>query len=383
MRNSNLSETALIDTALSDISRRLPARWTLRDCGRYRKIDAQDGHNRVRDIDATWEIQDFQGVSTPVVVEVKVNPVQPNLVSFVSEKLRVLTYSVEKEFGNSGATPVPLLISSFLSPLARERLEAAGISYADSTGNLRFFAERPAVFIQTQGADRNPFRESRSLRSLKGGRAARAVRAFLDYRPPFGTRELAVQTRNSPATVSRVSDLLERDAIISRDGPRGRIASVDWETLARRWAMDYDFAKANNPTTWLEPRGTRALLERFRDADIRYAVTGSFAAFRLAPVAEPRLVTLYAEDSGDIAARLGLRPADAGGNVLIAHPFDPVVFERTECTDGITYARVTQVLLDLMTGPGRGPRRRRVYCSGCATTRRPGSYGFRTAHNRP
>ena len=32
-----------------------------------------------------------------------------------------------------------------------------------------------------------------------------------------------------------------------------------------------------------------------------------------------------------------------------------MVFERTESADGITYACVTQVLLDLMTGPGRGP----------------------------
>ena len=36
------------------------------------------------------------------------------------------------------------------------------------------------------------------------------------------------------------------------------------------------------------------------------------------------------------------------------HPYDPVVFERAECDDGIRYARVTQVLVDLMKGPGRG-----------------------------
>ena len=36
-------------------------------------------------------------------------------------------------------------------------------------------------------------------------------------------------------------------------------------------------------------------------------------------------------------------------------PFDPVAFERAEYDDGITYAHVTQVLLDLMKGPGRGP----------------------------
>ena len=32
-----------------------------------------------------------------------------------------------------------------------------------------------------------------------------------------------------------------------------------------------------------------------------------------------------------------------------------MVFDRTEREDGITYARVTQVAADLMTGPGRGP----------------------------
>ena len=35
------------------------------------------------------------------------------------------------------------------------------------------------------------------------------------------TRELAGETQNSLATVSRVSDLLVREAIIVRDGPRG------------------------------------------------------------------------------------------------------------------------------------------------------------------
>ena len=41
--------------------------------------------------------------------------------------------------------------------------------------------------------------------------------------------------------------------------------------------------------------------------------------------------------------------------MLIGHPFAPVVFDRAEQDDDITYARVTQVAADLMTGPGRGP----------------------------
>ena len=353
MRNRYISETKLVDTVVREIRDRLPSQWALLNRGE--EVRVGQGIGRTRVIDAILEIRDPQGLSTSIVVEAKDTPVEPNRVSFAAEMLLELTRLVSEEDGELDAAPVPMMLSPFLSPLARERLVAAGISYADSTGNLRFSADRPAIFIETQGQDRNPFRENRPLQSLKGSRAARAVRSFLDYRPPFGTRELAGETQNSLATVSRVSDLLVREAIIVRDGPRGRISSVDWETLVRRWAMDYDFAKANSLTTYLEPRGPSVLFDRLREADLRYAVTGSFAAVRLAPVAEPRLVTLYAADSGDAADRLGLRPAETGGNVVIARPFDPVVFERTEIADGIIYARVTQVMLDLMTGPGRGP----------------------------
>ena len=155
--------------------------------------------------------------------------------------------------------------------------------------------------------------------------------------------------------VSRVASLLEPDGIVTKERPRGRIVRVNWETLARRWAMDYDFAASNVLTTWLAPRGTRALFSRLRATGSRYAVTGSFAGHRLAPIAEPRLAALYVDDPDTAAQALGLRPAETGGNVLLVRPFDPVVFERAEHADGITFARVTQVLLDLMTGPGRGP----------------------------
>ena len=352
MRNDVNSGTRLVGTVARDIRGRLPSRWSL--LSRGEEVRVGHGIGRTRVIDAVLELRDPQGLSTSIVVDVKGTPVEPNRVSFAAETLRELTRLLREE-DRKLAAPVPMMLSPFFSPLARERLIAAGISYADSTGNLRLSADKPAIFIETQGADRNPFRENRALQSLKGSRAARAVRGFLDYRIPFGTRELAGETQNALATVSRVSDLLVREAIIVRDGPRGRISSVDWETLVRRWAMDYDFAKANSLTTYLEPRGPSVLFDRLREADFRYAVTGSFAAVRLAPVAEPRLVTLYADDPEGAADRLGLRPAETGGNVVIARPFDPVVFERTESADGITYARVTQVLLDLTTGPGRGP----------------------------
>ena len=350
MWNSHLSATKLIDTAVEAIGTRLPPRWRLRD--RAQEAAVRSPQDATRMADAMRELRGPDGLASDIIVEVKAKPVEPRMVDRIASQLKALSQSI---YGQTGATPACLLVSPYLSPLARERLTEAGISYADATGNLRFIVDRPAVYIEIQGADRNPFRENRPLHSLKGGRAARVARGLLDYRPPFGTRELAVKTGNSAAMVSRVAGLLESDGIVTKESPRGRIVSVDWEVLARRWAMDYDFASSNALTTWLEPRGTRALFSRLRDTGIRYAVTGSFAGHRLAPIAEPRLAALYVDDPDTAARSLGLRPAETGGNVLLARPFDPVAFERTEYDDGITFARVTQILLDLMTGPGRGP----------------------------
>ena len=350
LRNSLISETRLIDTAAREISERLPPRWRLLE--RERETVVRFPQGSTREVDAVWEIRDPAGISSDVIVEVKTNLVEPRFVSSVVSQMRVLPNSGKERVA---ATPACMLISTYLSPLTRERLTEAGVSYADSTGNIRFSVDRPAVFIERQGADKNPFREKRPLRSLKGGRAARVARGLMDYRTPFGTRQLAAEIASSPAMVSRVSNLLEPDEIVTKESPRGRIVSVDWEALARRWAVDYDFASSNTLTTWLEPRGTEALFARLREAAFRYTVTGSFAGYRLAPVAQPRLATLYVEDPDTEAEALGLRPAETGANVLLVVPFDPVVFERAEYDNGIAYTRVTQTLLDLMTGPGRGP----------------------------
>lgn len=350
MRNSYISETKLVDTAVKEIGGRLPSRWLLLD--REKGEAARPTQEFTRMVDTIWELRDPDGLSSDIIVEVKANPVEPRLVDSVASQLKALSCS---RYEQDGATPANMLVSTYLSPLTRERLAEAGISYADSTGNIRFSVDRPAVYIETQGADKNPFREERPLQSLKGGRAARVVRGLLDYRTPFGTRELAAKTATSAAMISRVSSLLEPDEIVTKEGPRGRIVSVDWEALVSRWAIDYDFAPRKLSATWLEPRGTRTLFTRLRDSKIRYAVTGSFAAHRLAPIAEPRLAALYVDDPDAAAQSLGLRQAESGGNVLLVRPFDPVAFERVEYDDGITYARVTQVLLDLMKGPGRGP----------------------------
>ena len=350
MLNGQYFETMLLENVADALRSRMPSGWSLE------RLDDELSRRSARfPIDAALTLTDPGGESATIIVEAKGRPLEARMVSLLQDQWQRKLLPQSREIPGAEPCPSFMVISPFLGPSAKERLTDAGISYADATGNMRFVTTRPAVFIETEGAIRNPWRENAPLRSLQGRRSARVVRAFLDYRPPFGTRGLAALSQNAPASISRVSDLLERDGIIERASPRGAIISVDWQRLLRRWVGDYDFSAANRMIPCLEPRGLSTLFGKLSDADFSYAVTGSFAANRYAPLVEPRLATIYAADPGDAMNRLGLRPADTGANVLIGQPFDPVVFDRTERDAGVTYARVTQVAADLMTGPGRGP----------------------------
>jgi hypothetical protein len=87
----------------------------------------------------------------------------------------------------------------------------------------------------------------------------------------------------------------------------------------------------------------------------RYALTGSIAANRIAPIAPARLAMLYVDGVEAAATALQVRPAEVGANVMLLSPFDDVVFERTWQDRGPTFVAVSQAAVDLMTGPGRAP----------------------------
>ena len=73
-------------------------------------------------------------------------------------------------------------------------------------------------------------------------------------------------------------------------------------------------------------------------------------------MAPSRLAVMFVDDIDYVAERLALRPTEAGANVILAEPFDLVVYERARELDGITYAALSQNAADLLTSPGRGPR---------------------------
>jgi len=232
-------------------------------------------------------------------------------------------------------------------------------SYADATGNLRVVVDEPAVFLEARGAERDPDRQPRALRSLKGAIAGRVVRALCDFVPPYGVRTLAEISSTPLGTVSRVVSFLEEEALIVRDEKK-QILSVDWASLIARWVRDYSVTRSNVLRSYIEPRGLAALGPKIGKLQ-RYAVTGSLAAPGTAPA---RLAMFYVEDSQAAAETMELAPTEAGANVWLLEPFDEVVFHRTESRPFgpsaqatlVVVAAPSQVAADLLTSPGRGPQ---------------------------
>lgn len=253
--------------------------------------------------------------------------------------------------GTEGAV---LVITPYLSASTRERLRSEGIGYVDLTGNVRVVVAKPGLFIETQGATEDPDRQERPARTLRGAKAGRVVRVLIDSKQPPGTRELAAKAEVDPGYASRVLALLDTEALIAR-AARGRIEGVSWPVLLRRWAQEAPLESRGAVLAYLDPRGLSAFLSRLGRSGERYAVSGSLAAARFAPIAPPRLAVIWMKDAKDASVRLGLRPAAAGANVLLVDPFDDGVFARAQEKDGVWYAALSQVAADLLTSPGRGP----------------------------
>jgi hypothetical protein len=247
-----------------------------------------------------------------------------------------------------------LVVSPYLSAATRESLRAQGIGYLDLTGNVWLAIPKPGLFIEAQGAAKDPDRQERLARSLRGAKAGRIVRALIDRKQVPGVRELAAATKVDAGYVSRVTAFLDSQALVTR-GERGRLETVDWPALLRRWAQEAPLESRGVTGTFLEPRGLGELMSRLGKSKERYAVTATMAAAAYAPIAPARLAAVWMKDATEAAGRLGLRPADAGANVLLLEPEDDGAFEGAVRREGVWYAAPSQIAADLLTSPGRGP----------------------------
>jgi hypothetical protein len=182
------------------------------------------------------------------------------------------------------------------------------------------------------------------------------IRLLLDVFPPYGVSEIAKFTDLAPGYVSRLLETLYEEALVERSR-RGQVESVDIPGLLRRWTETYDVLTSNVASTFVAPNGPENAMQQISSigAKTRVAVTGSFAASRIAPVAAPMLLMAYCGDVQAVARTHSFLPADRGANVILLKPFDDVVWDRTRTQSLVTYASVSQVAVDCLTGNGRMP----------------------------
>jgi hypothetical protein len=249
--------------------------------------------------------------------------------------------------------PHTLITAKYLSPTVRALLDEASVSYLDQTGHARLVLEDPGLFILTQGAQTNPWPEPHST-TLRGAKAGEVLCALVCAPLPLGVRALAAAASADPGYVSRLLELLDREALVERDR-RGRVVTLRWRKLLAAWAEEAPLERRAATTTWIDPRGLKHLWEQLRATSLPYAITGSAAAAPLAPIAPTRLATLYVEHPDEAAASLGLTATTAGANILLLQPQNPLLFSQTQTRDGLRFAPLPVIVADLLTGPGRAP----------------------------
>ena len=353
MGNQPQTETELWELVSGRLSKAVPWDWTFespRPRGRNWSEAATDPR-----VDAWLEFK-IQGARARLGVELRLRfePREVEGLADLASSVGILT-PPDRVADAQNRMEGWLLAAPFLSKRSQGMLADAGWNYADATGNIRIALNRPPVFVQLQGAAKDPFGETRPLRSLKGPAAGRLVRALADLRPPYGVLDLADRAGASGATASRVVALLTAEAIVTRD-KRSGIAAVDWKALLERWGEEYSFVRSNRIVRYLALRGFKPMLERLRETQRVYAITGTLLAERRRTVASSVAAYIYTADVPGLAGELELEPAGRAANVLLVEPFDEVAYARSWAEEGLRYVALSQGVADLLTSGDRNPQ---------------------------
>ncbi len=337
MRNRVGLDNTLADAASEALDSRLPDGWSV-----SLRIETE---SKSPDGDALIEIRSTAGTVGTLLLEAK-NRLNAHQAADLAPRL--LEAAERAQAGGA------LIVASYLSRIAQDRIREVGVSYLDMTGNTWIVLDRPALFIENQGAEKDPDPPSKGVRSLKGAKAARIVRALCDWRPPMGVRELARRAGTDPGYTSRVARFLGEEDLLRRELD-GSVGDVDWQGLIKRWSQDYVVTTTNRSVSCLAPRGLEVFTDTLRRYPHRYALTGSLAVPGSVLVASTRLAYCYIDNAQRALEDLDLRLTESGANVLLLEPFDSVVYERTRIERGITKAALSQCSVDLLTGSGREP----------------------------
>jgi hypothetical protein len=335
-----MTDEQILELALAQVQELLPDSWTIQAIG---QTSGPGGNSNNMMVTVTQ-----RGMSAPAAIVELRRSFTPQdarklLGGSLAHRLREMT----------GNTPI-VVIAPYLSLRTRELLSDQRVSYVDLTGDVRL--EMQNLFVNIERTARNPSPRATPSPGLRGASGGRLVRVLADARPPYGVTEIAKAAGVDPGYASRILEALSDEALIERE-PRGKVTDADWPALLRARARHLDLLGRRSARKYVARQGARQALASLSDlrVDGLWAVTGSFAAVEIAPIAAPALLVIYAMDPNSMAARLDLLPADEGADVVLIRPPNYGPFDRTRELNGIEWAGLSQVVLDCLSGNGRMP----------------------------
>ena len=263
------------------------------------------------------------------------------------------------------ADVIGVVYAPVISPRVAEILDQAGVGRVDEAGNCRLRSVRPPLLIDRRGRHA-PRRLPQGTADPFSPKSSRIVRAMLSG-PSKGwkVRELAdhPDVKVSPGLVVKVKrTLLEESYAVEREG---LLYLRDPMGLLENWARSYPGPAEQLPMYFLGETNAaeEAVAHWCRDHNLRYALGGHSAAWRLSPEVRYSVAVVYVEERGfshDVLGNLGKykggKRVDSGANLLLWRPFDSSVLAGSHSLDStaLMVTSAIQTYLDLKKVAGRG-----------------------------
>lgn len=255
-----------------------------------------------------------------------------------------------------GARAVPVVAVPYMGEVGRRVCSEARVSYVDLSGNASIKA--PPLHVHVEGKPNRFMHRGRpaSVFAPKSSRVARLL--LLDPERWWHQHELAEDGDIGPGYVSRICKRLEEERLVERDDDH-RLRPRDPKLLLAAWEDSYDFEKHSIVKGHASARSGDELVEKavtaLHHSSSKYAMTGLAAAWRLAPFAGFRLVTVYLSKApgNEIKDRLKWREGSQGSNLWFIRPNDEGVFQGGKELNGVRCVSAVQAYLDLQAMPER------------------------------
>ena len=253
------------------------------------------------------------------------------------------------------------LVAQSISPGAKDLLRDERVGYYDSGGSLFLPADNIYVYVEKPP----PKTLSKSIRSLFSGRRAQVLHALLmRHGEWFGVKEIAEQTRVSPATASQVLMELERfDWVVSRgQGPTKERHLREPGALLDAWAAQLAVMRPLAMRRYFVPSvRAEGLVQKFAEVcaahKAEYAITHEAAGQRYAPflstVSQVRCRLMAGAAADGALGALDAHIVDQGANLAVIEVKSSGELLFRERVDGTWLASPLQVYLDLMRSEGR------------------------------